>query len=227
MWPDCVIYWTLGKFFKPLATINLLKSPTFLRNFCKGVKINHFIVKSFLATFMDTWQFFSGHAVVEQRIIMLPKCWATQLYTLQICFFIFWPNFVYFNFLFNYAIQWQIQKIKSSIDRSIKSWKSIDGLLGIWTRGCSRWRIEGIDEPSEPWRPLASAYSLKEIFSAFKCSVCVSVIPQARFLDHTLLTIWTFKKAFSNRQMVGPVVSNNVILAWWSVTDIIKLFLQL
>ena len=32
----------LGNFLKPLATINLPKAPTFLRNFCKGVKIYHF-----------------------------------------------------------------------------------------------------------------------------------------------------------------------------------------
>ena len=42
VWPDWVIYWTLGNFFKPLATINLPKSYTFLGNFCKGVKIFHF-----------------------------------------------------------------------------------------------------------------------------------------------------------------------------------------
>ena len=28
--------------FKPLATINLPKSPTFLGKFCRGVKIDHF-----------------------------------------------------------------------------------------------------------------------------------------------------------------------------------------
>ena len=37
-----MIYWTLGKFLKPLAAINLPKSPTFLGNFCKGVRIYHF-----------------------------------------------------------------------------------------------------------------------------------------------------------------------------------------
>ena len=42
VWPDWAIYWTLGKFSKPLATINLPKSPTFLGNFCKGVKIFNF-----------------------------------------------------------------------------------------------------------------------------------------------------------------------------------------
>ena len=31
-----------GNFLKALATINLPKSPTFLGNFCEGVKIYHF-----------------------------------------------------------------------------------------------------------------------------------------------------------------------------------------
>ena len=39
VWPDLAIYWTLGNFLKPLATIDLPKSPTFLGNFCKSVKI--------------------------------------------------------------------------------------------------------------------------------------------------------------------------------------------
>ena len=32
----------LGQFFKAFGTNDLPKSPTFLGNFCKGVKINHF-----------------------------------------------------------------------------------------------------------------------------------------------------------------------------------------
>ena len=32
----------LGKFLKPLAPINLPKSPTFFGNFCKGVKTFNF-----------------------------------------------------------------------------------------------------------------------------------------------------------------------------------------
>ena len=52
-----MIYWTLGKFLKPLATINLSKSPTFLGNFCKGVKIYHFSIEiifgKLLLTFGD------------------------------------------------------------------------------------------------------------------------------------------------------------------------------
>ena len=34
MWPDLATNWTLGKFLKPLTTIILPKSPTFLGNFC-------------------------------------------------------------------------------------------------------------------------------------------------------------------------------------------------
>ena len=39
VWQDWAIYYTLGNHSKHLATINLPKSPTFLSNFCKGVKI--------------------------------------------------------------------------------------------------------------------------------------------------------------------------------------------
>ena len=42
-----------------LATLNLPKSLTFLRIFCKGVKIYHF-----WASFIDIWRFFSGHTVI-------------------------------------------------------------------------------------------------------------------------------------------------------------------
>ena len=42
VWPDWVIYCTLGNFAKPMATIILPKSPTFLGNFCKCVKTFHF-----------------------------------------------------------------------------------------------------------------------------------------------------------------------------------------
>ena len=57
VWPYLMIYWTLGNFLKPLATINLLKPPPFLGNFCKGVKIIHFssenIFGQLLLTFGD------------------------------------------------------------------------------------------------------------------------------------------------------------------------------
>ena len=39
VWTDWAIYWTLGNFLMPLATINVSKSPTFLGNFCKVVEI--------------------------------------------------------------------------------------------------------------------------------------------------------------------------------------------
>ena len=40
--PDVAIYWTLGNFLKPLVTINMPKSPTFVGKFCKEVKMYHF-----------------------------------------------------------------------------------------------------------------------------------------------------------------------------------------
>ena len=40
--PDWAIFCSLGYLLKPLGAINLPNSPTFLGNFCKGVKINHF-----------------------------------------------------------------------------------------------------------------------------------------------------------------------------------------
>ena len=51
MWPDWAIYWTLGNILKPLATINLPKSSSFLGNFCKGLKYIIFLVKSYLSNF--------------------------------------------------------------------------------------------------------------------------------------------------------------------------------
>ena len=57
VWPDLAIYWTLGKFLKPLAAINLPKSPTFLGNFLKVSKSVILLVKSFLANFY-------GHLVI-------------------------------------------------------------------------------------------------------------------------------------------------------------------
>ena len=77
----------LGNFLKPLATINFPKSPTFFVNFCKGVKIYHILVKSFLATFMDIWQLFSGHTDCNEDNIWLQNKFVTK----------FWPTSVSFN----------------------------------------------------------------------------------------------------------------------------------
>ena len=51
MWPDWGINCNLGKFSKPVTIIILPKLPTLLGNFCIGVKIFHFQVKSFLGNF--------------------------------------------------------------------------------------------------------------------------------------------------------------------------------
>ena len=57
VWPDWAIYWTLGNFLKPLATINLPTSPTLSGNFCKVVKFfnstSEIIFGRLLQTFGD------------------------------------------------------------------------------------------------------------------------------------------------------------------------------
>ena len=71
---DWAIYWTLGNFLKPLTTINLSKSPTFLSIFCKGVKIYHFsseiIFRQLLYTFGN---FFWSHCSHQSRIYQIVK----------------------------------------------------------------------------------------------------------------------------------------------------------
>ena len=61
VWPDWAIFCTLGNFLKPLAKINLAKSPTFFGNFCKGVKISHFSSEIILGNFYRHLMIFSGH----------------------------------------------------------------------------------------------------------------------------------------------------------------------
>ena len=56
-------YLTLGNFLKPLATINLSKSATFLGNFCTVVKIYQI-----QTTFIDIRRFFSGHTDYAPRL---------------------------------------------------------------------------------------------------------------------------------------------------------------
>ena len=59
------------KFLKPLATIIFPKSPTYLSNFCKGVKIYQFSSEiSFWATFIDIWRFFLVTLVGLQVILV-------------------------------------------------------------------------------------------------------------------------------------------------------------
>ena len=62
------IYWTLGKFSKPLATIKLAKSPTFLGNFCKSVEICHFSSEIIFGQLLETFgDFFSGHTGCDRQ----------------------------------------------------------------------------------------------------------------------------------------------------------------
>ena len=67
VWPDWAIYWTFGKFLKPLATINLPKSPTLLGNFCKSVKIYHFSREIIFGQLFWHLAIFSGHTVSSQK----------------------------------------------------------------------------------------------------------------------------------------------------------------
>ena len=64
VWPDWAIFCSLGNFLKPLAPINLLKSPTFLGNYCKGVKIYHFSCELIFGQLLLTFaNFYAGHTV--------------------------------------------------------------------------------------------------------------------------------------------------------------------
>ena len=70
VWPDWAIYWTLGNFSKPFATINLPKSPTFLGNFCKAANIIHFFYWNHIwASFIDIWRFLSGHTATYRHLL--------------------------------------------------------------------------------------------------------------------------------------------------------------
>ena len=53
--PDWLIYWTLGKFLKPFATINLPKSPTFLAIFVRVSKIYHFSIDIIFGQLLQTF----------------------------------------------------------------------------------------------------------------------------------------------------------------------------
>ena len=64
---DWAIYWTLRKILRPLATINLPKSATFLGNFCKGVKIYNFSSEIILGNFYRHLAIFSGHTDEPQH----------------------------------------------------------------------------------------------------------------------------------------------------------------
>ena len=56
-----------GQLLKPLTTINLPKSPTFLGNFCKGVKIYHFSSEIIFGQLLQTFGNFFWSTVPELR----------------------------------------------------------------------------------------------------------------------------------------------------------------
>ena len=79
MRPDLVNLLDLRQLLKPLATINLSKSPTFLGNFCKDVKIYHFLLKSSLGNLYRHLAIFSSHTDRHlsrqlNRLLFGPAC---------------------------------------------------------------------------------------------------------------------------------------------------------
>ena len=74
-----------GQLLKPLGTITLPKSCTFLGNFCKGVIIYHFSSEIiFWQLFLDIWQFFSGHTGNKHCV----NCATTTALFLAFCYLI-------------------------------------------------------------------------------------------------------------------------------------------
>ena len=85
VWPDLAIFRTLGNFLKPLAAINLPKSPTFLGKFCKGVEIFHFSSEIIIG---QTFKRFGDFLLVTLLMIHLcnldsipTKKWNSQNFT--------------------------------------------------------------------------------------------------------------------------------------------------
>ena len=72
VWPDWAIYWTLGNFSKPVATISLPKFPTFLGNFCKGVKYFHF------SSDIIFGRLFTGHTAHRVKLLFFEPIFATS-----------------------------------------------------------------------------------------------------------------------------------------------------
>ena len=69
VWPDWAIYWTLGNFLKPLATINLPKSLKFPGNFCIGVKSYHFYSEIIFGQLLQTFgNFFWLHCTLSTNL---------------------------------------------------------------------------------------------------------------------------------------------------------------
>ena len=74
VWPDRAIYWTLGNFSKPVATISWPKSPTFLGNSCKGVKIFNFSVEFIFGQLLQTFGDFLLVTLQQIPSSLLNRC---------------------------------------------------------------------------------------------------------------------------------------------------------
>ena len=85
VWPDSTIYWALGNFSKPVATISLPKSLTFLAFFVKVSKSLIFLVKSFLGNFYrHLATFYWSHCSLEST-----KARARTVSIFSVQFFVF------------------------------------------------------------------------------------------------------------------------------------------
>ena len=82
-------FWILGNFLKPLATIILPKSPTFLGKFCKDVKIFHFSSEINFGQLLQTfgvffWSHCREHSSMGQVSPPFLQVWTQILYRIRI-----------------------------------------------------------------------------------------------------------------------------------------------
>ena len=83
----------LGNFLKPLATINLPISPTFLGIFCKGCQnLYYFLVKSFLGNFYRHLATFTGHTAVNTQVRLFLVDFILINHELRRCVFFNYEN---------------------------------------------------------------------------------------------------------------------------------------
>ena len=118
VWPDWMIFCTLGNHSKPVATIILPKSPTLVGNFCKGVKIIHFSSGIILGNFYRHLEIFIwSHCqpMPSKKVLFFKTNWPTSAKFLFIS-----------NFLFHHSIDekdYQIKRIKLNHEKYYyKAW---------------------------------------------------------------------------------------------------------
>ena len=78
------LFCTLGNFLKPLATINLPRSPTFLGNFCKGVKIYPFSSEIIFGQLLYTFGDFYLVTLLPRSVLWFDCCSNILYYQLTI-----------------------------------------------------------------------------------------------------------------------------------------------